>query len=197
MARTMFPEYRAQHPLTRLYGQWTNPSFVSYPSRGLYYGGAQHRGWEIDVERGASPRVLRGLQAKDGYEADLGYALNASPRIYPRFRRKQFSWGKAVSFLVQYQNDSTNYVPNNGMLLYEVHGVSYDQRFTIRAQFGLTHPRLTEFGPTVRDHPDDTFKLESRMRRDRDYLLVEKCPDNAFQPGLDAIDAMLDTLKLE
>jgi hypothetical protein len=84
--------------------------------------------------------------------------------------------GQSCSFLVQYQNDSTNYVPNNGMLLYEVHGVTYDKRFTIRAKFGLTHPRLTEFGPTVRDYHDDTFKSESRMRRDRDYLLVEKCP---------------------
>jgi hypothetical protein len=139
--------------------------------------------------------VLRGFQAKDGYEADLGFTLDASPRIYPRFQHKHFSWGEAVSFLVQYQNDNTNYVPNNGMLLYEVHGVTTDQRYTVRAQFGLTHPRLTEFGPGVRDYRDDASNPDSPMRRDRDYRLVEHCPNDAFQPSIKDIDAMLDTLK--
>ncbi|MEO5754478.1 MAG: hypothetical protein ABIR38_07200 [Chthoniobacterales bacterium] len=195
MARQMFPDYRAEHPTTRLYGRWTDPSFTTYRRSGTYYGAAKTRGWSVEVEQGASPKVLRALQAKDGYEADLGFALNASPRIYPRFRHKRFSRGEAVSFLVQYQNDNTNYVPNNGMLLYEVHGITTDQRFTIRAQFGLTHPRLTEFGPAVRDYRDDTSKPDSPMRRDRDYRLVEHSSDSAFQPSIKDVDAMLETLR--
>ncbi len=139
--------YRAERPTTKLYGRWTDPSFVSYPARGTSYGEAKHRGWVVTVQRGVSPKVQSALRAKDGYEANLGDAIDASPRIYPRFRHKHFAWGEAVSFLVQYQNDNTNDVPNNGMLRYEVHGVTSDGRYTVGAQFGLTHPQLAEFGP--------------------------------------------------
>lgn len=195
MAREMFPRYRAQEPITRLSGTWINPNFVQYSRSGTYYGSAKERNWTIQVERGASKAVSDGLKARDGYEANLGFALNASPRIYVRFRHKHFAWGDAVSFLVQYQNDNTNYVPNNGMLLYEVHGITKDGRFTINAQFGITNPRLAEFGPAVRDYRDDPFKPDSRMRRDKDYLWVERCPDQVFQPAIGDIDAMLDSMK--
>jgi hypothetical protein len=195
LSRQLFPNYRAEHPTTKLFGRWTDPSFVSYPARGTYYGQAKYRGWSVEVQQGSSPKVLRALQAKDGYEADLGFNIDASARIYPRFRHKTFSWGEAVSFLVQYQNDNTNYVPNNGMLLYEAHGVTRDHRYTVKAQFGVTHPALTEFGPRVRDYRDDSDKPDSAMRQDPDYLLVENCPDDAFQPSIAAIDDMLDTLK--
>ena len=189
------PINRAERPTAVVSGQSVNPSFVSYAGGG-YGAGAEQRGWSVEVQSGTSDRLLRALQtAKDGYEADLGRAINASARIYPRFTRKHFSWGEAVSFIVQYQNDNTNYVPNNGMMTYEVHGVSNDRRYTIRARFGVTHPRLVEFGPRVRDYRDDTFKSDSPMRRDRDYLLVERCPDTEFQPSIKDIDAMLETLK--
>ncbi|CAN5659261.1 hypothetical protein BH11VER1_BH11VER1_36500 [soil metagenome] len=190
------PINRAERATAVVCGNSVDPAFVSYAGGG-YGTGAEQRGWRVEVQSGASDRVLRALQnAKDGYEADLGCAINASARIYPRFTRKHFSWGEAVSFIVQYQNDNTNYVPNNGMMIYEVHGVTHDRRYTIRASFGITHPRLTEFGPQVRDCRDDAFKADSPMRRDRDYLLVERCPDTAFQPSLKSIDAMLETLKL-
>ena len=196
MYRRMFPKYRAKHPIARLDGRWVDPSFTTYRESGLYYGWIKHRGWTVEVERSASQKVMQALQTKDGYEARLGFALNASARIYPRFRHEHFSWGEAVSFLVQYQNDNTNYVPNNGMLQYEVHGTTSDQRYTIRAMFGLTHPRLREFGPGMHDHRDDAAPPNSPMRRDRDYVLVERCSDDAFQPSIKAIKAMLDTIKL-
>ena len=49
---------------------------------------------------------------------------------------------------------------------------------------------------SVSDHYE-TSDPKSPMRRDQDYLLVENCPDDAFQPGIDAIDAMLGTLRPE
>lgn len=171
MFREMFPGYRAQNPTTRIQGKW----------------------WFVEVENGASPHVQRAFRAKDGYEANLGFALNASPRIYPRFRHKHFAWGEAVSFLVQYQNDITNMVPSNGMLAYEVHGITSDQKHTIRAQFEVRHPGLTG----ERDYRDDTFLPASPMRRDPDYLLVENCPDSAFQPSIDAMDTMLGSMKAD
>lgn len=188
MLRDMYPDHRATQPMSALRGKWTNPS------RDTYSGRAKAKSWFIEVQRGANQKVLGALQAKDGYEADLGFALNASARIYPRFRHKRFSWGEAVSFLVQYQNDNTNCAPNNGMLLYEVHGVTTDRRFAVRAQFGLTHPRIAEFRE-VRDYRDDPSKPDSPMRRDRDYRLVEHCADDTFQPSIQEIDAMLNTLK--
>lgn len=133
--RAMFPNYRAEQPTTKLQGRWTDPSFTSYSASGTYYGRTKHWGWTVEVRRGASAKVQRVLPAKDGYEANLGSSLDASPRVYPRFRHKRFAWGEAVSFLVQYQNDNTNYVPNNGMLLYEVHGIAHDGRYTVRGQF--------------------------------------------------------------
>jgi hypothetical protein len=189
------PINRAERPVAVVSGQALNPSFVSYTGGG-YGTGAEQRGWSVEVKLGCSARVLRALRtAKDGYEADLGSAINSSPRIYPRFRRKQFSWGEAVSFLVQYQSDMENCVPNNGLLCYEVHGVTHDRRYTVRAVFGVTHPRLVEFGPKVRAYPFDAPGPRSPIRRDPDYLLVERCSDREFQPSIRDIDGMIDTLR--
>ena len=152
-------DYRAEFPTTQIHGLWTDPSFTSYGETG-------HRGWVVAVARGVSPRIRRVVHAANRYETDLGYSIDAAPRSSLRFRHKHFVWGEAVSFLVQYQNDNTNGVPNNGMLFYEVYGLTRDGRYTVRARFGVTHPRLKRFGPA-----------------------------GAFQLGIDADDAMLETLR--
>lgn len=187
---------RAKTPQTTLFGQWVDPFFETYSKAGTYYGATKHHGWRIEVERGASPKVLRGLHATDPYDADLGHNFEGRARIMPRFRQKTYSWGAAVSFLAQYQNDIGDDAPNNGMLVYEVHGVTRDQRYTVAAFFGITHPGLKEFGPGLASYDEpDAAAMDAPIRRDPSYLLVENCRDGDFQPSITKIDEFLDTLK--
>jgi hypothetical protein len=93
-----------------IYGRWTDPSFTSYPARDTYYGSAKHRNWLLRFSEVHLQRFFARSKPRTAMRRP-GFTLNASARIYPRFRHKHFSWGQAVSFLVQYQNDNTNYVP--------------------------------------------------------------------------------------
>jgi hypothetical protein len=182
MARMLWESFRTKYPTSTLTGRWIKPQ-----------GGE----WEVKVERGAAPWVLRSLLAEDGYQADLGSMITTGgPRLYPRFRHKQFSWGPAVSAIVQYGVDRDTQIPHNGGLYYEVAGVTSDRRHTIHARFEVTHPQLGDEG-SARYYPGTAFPPDAPIRRDPSYLLLERCSDNAFHPGIDEIDAMLETLRLE
>lgn len=179
----------ALKPTTRLSGAWGNSS------------------WCVEVLKGVSEEILPVLQKPTHGKglsnagiflgSDLTWTINASPIIAMRISRKSFIWGEGVSFLIQYQNDSPVFGLNNDMLCYEVHGVSSDQRYTIRARFGITHPQLPEDARTVRKYFPKDKKWESRMKRDPSYILVESCPDFEFQPSISEIDRILNTLKIE
>lgn len=186
----------AESAMTIVKGRWTSNRALGYRRTGTYYGVQKHRWWSVEVHSEATQKQRRSIaSASNGYDAGLGWAINASLRICPRFERKSFSWGQAVSFLVQYQNDNTNYVPNNGMLAYEVHGITPDGEY-IRARFGVTHPELAEFGTGVRDHRDgDPADPSSSMRKDPHYRLVEIVSADSFEPSLAEVDRFLDTLK--
>jgi hypothetical protein len=162
---------------------------------GEYAKGDAH--WSVEVTRGAAPNVLRALAtAKDGYDANLGYLPGFAPVLYARFARKQFRWGDAVSFLVQYQVEAPTYAPNNDRLTYEVHGVTKDHRYTVRAIFfDIQHPGL-KLQSQTRSYREDSSKPDAPIRRDPAYILVEHCPDTAFQPSIKDIDAILNELKL-
>lgn len=159
-------------------------------------GAAKEQAWTVELYPSTRPGIREAiLHATDGYKAGLGSTVNASARIYPRFERKKFRWGTAVTFLVQYQNDNTNYVPNNGMLAYEIHGLTRDGQY-VKGRFEVTHPKLTEYGSEVRDYQEgDPAEPGSPMRKDRDYILVESCPAGEFQPSLSEIDRFVGTLK--
>lgn len=194
---SIFPSEAAQD-FTRITGHWKPKGATAYTEAGTYYGSAKDRWWSIELFPEPSERTRKVIEtASDGYKADLGSMTNASARIYPRFERKRFKWGEAVSFFVQYQNDNTHYVPNNGMLTYAVHGLARDGLY-VKASFGVTHPGLVEFGPEVRAYRDgDPADPGSAMRRDPHYRLVESAPPGSFVPSLTEIDAFLDTLKID
>lgn len=181
--------------MTIVRGRWTARGMTKYRKTGTYYGAQKHRWWSVEIHDKATASQRKAIMdASNGYDADLGWEINASLRICPRFERKSFSWGNAVSFLAQYQNDNTNYVPNNGMLTYEVHGITREGKYA-RARFGVTHPGLVEFGEGVRDYRDgDPADPASPMRKDPHYRLVEKAPPSSFEPSLSEIDRFLDTL---
>ena len=131
---------------------------------------------------------------KDGYELGMteGTELETpdwGAYMIARLRRKQFSWGKAVSFFSQFTQDSAVYVPHNGHLTYEVWGVTSDHKFTVVAQVSVSHPKLADWGPKVRN----ARSIEA-LKRDRDYRLVERCDPEEFVPSLTAFDRMLDSL---
>jgi hypothetical protein len=186
--KSIYKNWKAEIPTVWLAGQYPNWHSV-WPTE------SEH-GWFIEVQRGVSPKLLRALEsAKDGYEADLGHQLTASPAFYARFTRKQFKWGSAVCFLVQYQCDIGAYGPNNDMLDYEVHGVTSDHRYSVRALFSTTHPQLID--SPLKMPKNRIYKADDPIRHDPGYVLIEQCPDTAFRPSITEIDAMLDGLKFD
>ncbi len=112
-----------------------------------------------------------------------------------RLRRKQFSWGSAVSFLSQFTQDTLLSAPQNGRLQYEVWGVTADLKHTVVAHiFSVSHPKL----PNEEDGPERLrlFRTVEALKRDRDYRYIERCKSEEFQPSLMAFDKLLDSLTI-
>lgn len=159
---------------------------------------ADIHGWTVRVYGSFNKNVAAALaSAKDGFEAKLDespefFGVDSRSYMYARFRRKNFRWGDAVSFLSQATQDAL-YVPHNGHLTYEVWGVSTDKRYTMIATVGVSHPKLAAWGkgPEVRDAPSI-----QALKRDRDYKLIERCKPEEFTPSLTAFDEMLDSLTI-
>jgi hypothetical protein len=174
-------------PLTEHHG-WFGPRVADQ---------ADIHGWTVRVFARYSAKVVAACSAaKDGYQADLNlspefFGLDERSYMFARFQHKQFSWGRAVSFLRQMTQDSPPhfYVPHNGHLAYEIWGVTRDKRFTVVATVSVGHPKLADWGENVRD-----TRTIAALKRDKDYKLVERCSPEQFEPGLSAFDQMLDTI---
>ncbi len=153
--------------------------------------------WSIRVYAYFSPKVAAAYAgAKDGFDADLNegselLAGGSRPYMFARFERKRFYWGKAVSFFSQSTQDIATYVPNNGHLQYEVWGVTTNRRYTIVASIGVSHPKLTEWGPEV----PDVDSIEA-LKNDPDYKLIETCSREDFVPSLIAFDQLVDSIRI-
>jgi hypothetical protein len=172
-------------PLTEYHG-WFGPRVAHQ---------ANMYGWKVDVFARYSPKVAAACAtARDGYEADLSiepefFGVDERSYMFARFEHKHFSWGDAVSFLSQSTQDSAVYVPHNGHLTYEVWGLTRDHKYTVVASVAVSHHKLEDWGPDVRDAPSI-----AALKRDRDYKRVEKCSADEFEPSLTAFDRMLDAL---
>ena len=172
-------------PLTEYHG-WFGPRVAHQ---------ANMHGWNVDVFARYSPKVAAACAtARDGYEADLSiepefFGVDERSYMFARFEHKHFSWGDAVSFLSQSTQDSALYVPHNGHLTYEVWGLTRDHKYTVVASVAVSHHKLEDWGPDVRDAPSI-----AALKRDRDYKRVEKCSADEFEPSLTAFDRMLDAL---
>ena len=151
--------------------------------------------WSVKVYATSSKKVAAAYASrKDRYELGMtgGTELETpdwGAYMIARLRRKQFSWGHAVSFFSQFTQDNALYVPHNGHLTYEVWGVTPDQKFTVVAQVSVSHPQLADWGRGVRGAP--TMKA---LKRDRDYRRVERCSPEEFVPSLTEFDRMLDSI---
>ena len=157
-----------------------------------------NHGWKVAVYSIASQKVISACAtAKDGYQADLNECpeflkCGDTAYMFARFERKHFRWGDAVSFLSQSTQDSALYVPHNGHLAYEVWGVTYGHRFTVVARVSVAHPKLAGW---IAKEPElrDARSIEA-LKRDRDYILVETCRPDEFEPSLTAFDQVVDSL---
>ena len=104
--------------MTRQYGRFGPASAKQSDSHGF----------SVTVYATFSKKVAAACaSAKDDYQTgiDKGPGLEipeATAYMVARLRRKQFSWGDAVTFLSQYTQDNALYAPNNGLLRYEVWG---------------------------------------------------------------------------
>jgi hypothetical protein len=181
------PPYRLTTvaPMTEYWG-WFGPKDAPQAD--------DHR-WRVRVYATSSRKVAAAYaSATNGFQADLNEAAEflkypEKSYMYARFERKHFRWGDAVSFFSQFTQDTGMYVPHNGHLTYEVWGLTRDQRYTVVAHLAVSHPKLADWGPDVRD----ARSIEA-LKRDRDYKLVERCSPEQFEPNLTSFDRMLDTL---
>jgi hypothetical protein len=151
--------------------------------------------WTVRVYDRFSPKIAAAYAAaKDGFEADLNESpeflgLDQRSYMYARFARKRFEWGDAVSFFSQFTDDAYYHTPNNGHLTYEVWGVTHDRKYSVVATLSVTHSKLPNWGPEVRDAPS----LKA-LKKDRHFKLIERCSAGEFQPSLTVFDRMLESL---
>ncbi len=152
-------------------------------------------GWVVDVFARFSPKVSAACAAaKDGDQADLNvesefFGMDERSYMFARFEHKHFKWGRAVSFLSQFTQDTAYYVPHNGHLEYEVWGITNDRMYTVVATVRVSHPKLADWGGRVR-----VASSLAALQRDRDYKRVQRCRPEQFEPSLTAFDRMLNTL---
>lgn len=157
-------------------------------------------GWNVRVYSILSKKVAVAVtSAKDGYSLRLteGPGVETPEEgsyMVARLRRKQFSWGHAVSFLSQFTQDMYLPAPNNTRLTYNVWGVTADRKYTVVAYVFVSHPKLPDEESdrqTLRD-----FRTIETLKRDPDYKLIERCKPEEFEPSLKAFDEMLDSLTI-
>lgn len=157
-------------------------------------------GWSVKVYATFSKKVAAAYAStKNGYQLGIteGLKLETSDwgsYMVARLRRKQFSWGKVVSFLSQFSQDTLLPAPENGRLKYEVWGVTADRKYTVTAWISVSHPKLadSEDAPEARR----SVRTIEELKRDPDYKLIERCKPDEFTPSLTAFDRMLDSLTI-
>lgn len=168
-------------PTSRIEGEWGNPTPAKYPF--------DHR-WRIDVESTDATATAEAIvKATSGYNAGVDRGGNY---MFARFERKQFKWGKAISYFSQFTQDTGGYVPHNGHLTYEIWGTTTDNRHVVHLTCSVTHRALEEWGPKVRE----TRSMEE-LHADKDYKLVETCASSEFEPVLSELDRLLSTLVIK
>lgn len=176
---------RAAYPIAQYFGGW-GPEKDSE---------RREHAWSIEVSLPPAARLQKIVQAQakaaDGYDAG-NIVDETGSYMFARFGRKEFRWGKAFVYLTQFTQDSSAYVPHNGHLTYEVWGVATDGRHVVHANFLVTHSQLASWGAEVRD----AASIEA-MKKDPDYMLVESCPADDFDPSLAAIDKMMNSLQIK
>jgi hypothetical protein len=172
---------KAKLPTARIEGEWGNPTPAQHP--------LDHR-WRIDVESTDAKSTADAIaKATSGYDAGVNTHGNY---MFARFERKQFKWGKTISFLSQFTDDTGGYVPNNGSLTYEVWGTTTDNCHIVHLTCSITHRALEEWGPKVR-----TTRSMKELHADKDFKLVETCASSDFEPALPELDRLLDTLVIK
>ena len=222
-------ENRAIAAMTRYEGYW-----------GPKTGNISDHPWTVDVYNIASSKVEAAIaHAKTGYDADLDEweefllpppkepnllfpSRRARAYLFARYRRKQFHWGHAVSFFSQATQDTGAYVAGNGLLTYEIWGITNDHQRTIVGWFRVSNPKLTREGQIhypvdpkdrgyeiidAQNHKDysrlkklfrEAQEIEERaVRNDPSTKLIEKAKSSEFQPSLTVIDSMIDSLQVK
>ena len=156
--------------------------------------------WSVAVYATFSKKVAAAYAStKDGYQLGMtdGTELETpdwGSYMVARLRRKQFSWGKAVSFLSQFTQDNSFESPVSGRLDYKVWGVTADGKYTVVADISVSHPKLPD-EEHDRERSRDYRTIEA-LKRDPDYKLIERCKAEEFTPSLTAFDEMLDSLTI-
>ena len=167
---------KAKFPITKYAGAW----------------GKQK--WSIEVSL-APPTKVQQIRtacsdAIDGYDA--GHRVDEDGSyMFARFEHKDFRWGKAFSYLTQFTQDTSVYVPHNGHLTYEVWGITQNSSHVVHATFELTHRKLGTWGPEVR-----VVDSIEALKKDRDYTLIESCSSSSFAPSLAEINTLLNSLEI-
>ena len=124
---------------------------------------------------------------------------NAAPLVSAQFDQLSFAGGSGVRFLTEYAQEAAPVI-NDG-LIYHFQGVTDDERYYIVAVLPLRGDMLADgFAPDASIPPGGVPNPESGLGDPEYYRAVdaalEQAGSQAFTPSLDALDQLIESLKV-
>lgn len=120
---------------------------------------------------------MKALEKSDYATVDAAYSLCT------RVERVESAWVRGFVFLVQFTQEESGNLPNNGELTYRFLGITKDGAYLIDATFAVNHAFL----------PRDPIYVNARKLRDSERQLAG-FDENSFQPPLSRLKAVIRSL---
>lgn len=120
---------------------------------------------------------------------------NAGQMMAAQFNYVEFVDGEGIRYLTQYGQAA--WPINNKDLFYTFQGLTSDGEYYLSALFPVTHPDLPPDGDAYIGEAYDEFIDGYAGYLDEIEAQLEASASKAFEPGLNALDAVVSTLDLE
>jgi hypothetical protein len=120
---------------------------------------------------------MKALNKSDYSTVDAEYSLCA------RVERLASPWVSGFTFLVQFTQEESGNLPNNGELTYRFLGITRDGAYFVDASFAVNHASL----------PKEPIYVNARKLRESERQLAG-FDENSFQPPLSRLKAVIRSL---
>lgn len=120
--------------------------------------------------------------------------FNAAQTFHTQVRFVDFQNGKGVRYLTQY---SQGPMPvNNASIFYTFQGITNDGSYYVAVTMPVTHPSLKNNAEEVFDLEGDAFMTDPINYINGVTQALDSLDPGTFTPGLDALDAMIQSLMI-
>jgi len=118
--------------------------------------------------------------------------FNAGQAFYSKFDFINTDYVRGIRYLTQYQQDV--YPIKNGNMFYTYQGITTDGKYYVAAIFPESHQILNQ-NDQFEYTSEFADNFEAIMAQTGDQLQAQ--PDPSFMPGLDALDAIIRSLRVQ